>query len=123
MATGTVKWFSNDKGYGFIAPDDKGEDVFVDFSAIGGAGFRSLAEGAKVEYEVGEARRGRRHATSPSSLPSERPSPPAPSMDPALSPAPHYSVRRSVSNGSTRRVRKLVRGALERPARIACTSF
>jgi len=52
MATGTVKWFSNDKGYGFIAPDDGGKDVFVHHTAIRGECFKSLAEGAKVDYEV-----------------------------------------------------------------------
>ena len=58
MATGTVKWFSNDKGYGFIAPDDGSKDVFVHHSAIAGAGYKSLAEGAKVEYEVEEGPKG-----------------------------------------------------------------
>ena len=51
MATGTVKWFSDDKGYGFITPDDSGKDLFVHHNDIEGEGFKSLAEGAKVSYE------------------------------------------------------------------------
>ena len=58
MATGTVKWFSDEKGYGFVTPDDGSKDVFVHFSSIQGEGFRSLAEGAKVEYEVTEGAKG-----------------------------------------------------------------
>jgi len=58
MATGTVKWFSNDKGYGFIAQDGGGNDVFVHHSAITGEGYKSLDEGAKVEYEVEEGPKG-----------------------------------------------------------------
>jgi CspA family cold shock protein len=52
MATGTVKWFNDDKGFGFITPDDQSKDLFVHHSAIGGSGFKSLAEGAKVSYEA-----------------------------------------------------------------------
>lgn len=51
MATGTVKWFSDDKGFGFITPDDKSADLFVHHSTIVGDGYRSLAEGAKVSFE------------------------------------------------------------------------
>jgi CspA family cold shock protein len=52
MPEGTVKWFSDDKGYGFITPDDAGKDLFVHHSAIQGNGFKSLTEGARVSYEA-----------------------------------------------------------------------
>jgi cold shock CspA family protein len=58
MPTGVVKWFSDEKGFGFITPDDGGQDAFVHFSAIVGDGFRTLAEGARVEYELGEGPKG-----------------------------------------------------------------
>ncbi|MDA3629121.1 cold-shock protein, partial [Saccharopolyspora sp. WRP15-2] len=52
MAQGTVKWFNSEKGFGFIAPDDGGPDVFVHYSAIDSSGFRELSEDQKVTYEV-----------------------------------------------------------------------
>src|SRR5690242_19012324 len=58
MATGTVKWFSDDKGFGFITPDDGGRDLFVHFTGIVGDGYRSLAEGTKVSYEAEEGPKG-----------------------------------------------------------------
>jgi CspA family cold shock protein len=58
MATGTVKWGNDDKGYGFITPDDAGMDLFVHHSAIAGSGSKSLAEGAKVSYEPEQGPKG-----------------------------------------------------------------
>ena len=58
MASGTVKWFNDSKGYGFIQPEDGGKDVFVHFSQIAGEGFKTLTEGAKVEFETREGAKG-----------------------------------------------------------------
>jgi CspA family cold shock protein len=58
MATGTVKWFNDAKGYGFIQPADGGKDLFVHHSQIAGEGFKTLAEGAKVEFETREGTKG-----------------------------------------------------------------
>jgi CspA family cold shock protein len=58
MASGTVKWFSDDKGFGFITPDEGGRDLFVHFSGILGDGYRSLPEGAKVTYDEENGEKG-----------------------------------------------------------------
>ena len=63
MSTGTEKWFNDAKGFGFITPDDGGKDLFVHFSSIQGSGFKTLAEGQKVQFEVGQGPKGP-HATN-----------------------------------------------------------
>jgi CspA family cold shock protein len=59
MATGTVKWFNEAKGYGFITPDEKGEDLFAHFSAISMSGFKTLKEGQRVSFEVTTGPKGK----------------------------------------------------------------
>ena len=56
--TGTVKWFNNDKGFGFIAPEDGSKDIFVHHTAIQGSGYKSLDEGEKVEFDVAQGQKG-----------------------------------------------------------------
>ena len=68
MATGTVKWFNSEKGYGFIQPDQGGADVFVHISAVERASIRNLAEGQKVNYEVVQDRRSGKFAADNLSL-------------------------------------------------------
>jgi CspA family cold shock protein len=58
MPQGTVKWFNDEKGYGFISPDDGGEDLFVHHTGIAGSGFKSLDEGEKVSYEATRGKQG-----------------------------------------------------------------
>ncbi|MEV6348936.1 cold-shock protein [Actinoplanes sp. NPDC051851] len=58
MVTGTVKWFNSDKGFGFIAQDGGGADVFAHFSAIAASGFRSLEENQRVEFEITQGQKG-----------------------------------------------------------------
>lgn len=64
MPTGTVKWFNTTKGYGFIAPDDGGKDIFVHISAVQRSGLQGLTENQKVEFELAESRDGRKMAGS-----------------------------------------------------------
>ncbi len=85
MATGTVKWFSNEKGYGFIAPDGGGDDIFVHFSAISGSGYRSLEEGQSVSFEVTVGQKGKQ--AQDVKVTTGGPAP-APAPKPAAAPAP-----------------------------------
>jgi len=70
MVTGTVKWFNNAKGYGFVTPDEGGQDIFIHFSAITMDGYKTLKEGQKVQFELQEGPKGLHAAnlqTTPSS--------------------------------------------------------
>jgi cold shock protein len=58
MATGTVKWFSDEKGFGFITPDEPGKDLFVHHTGIQGSGFKTLSDGARVSYDAEEGPKG-----------------------------------------------------------------
>ena len=62
MEHGTVKWFNNEKGFGFITPDQGGEDLFAHFSAIQGGGFKSLAENQKVSFDIVDGPKGKQAA-------------------------------------------------------------
>ncbi len=64
MATGTVKWFNDAKGYGFITPDEGGEDVFAHFSAIQMGGFKTLKEGQRVTYDLADGPKGKKQAAN-----------------------------------------------------------
>jgi CspA family cold shock protein len=64
MATGTVKWFNDAKGFGFIKPDDGGEDLFAHFSGINMPGFKTLAEGQRVSFDVTDGNRGKKQASN-----------------------------------------------------------
>ena len=64
MATGTVKWFNDAKGFGFITPDGGGEDLFAHFSAINMSGFKSLKEGQKVTFDITDGNKGKKQASN-----------------------------------------------------------
>jgi cold shock protein len=64
MATGTVKWFNDSKGFGFITPDGGGEDLFAHFSAINMSGFKTLKEGQKVSFDITDGNKGKKQASN-----------------------------------------------------------
>jgi CspA family cold shock protein len=83
---GTVKWFDGEKGYGFISPDEGGEDLLVHYSGIEGGGFKSLDEGDKVTYEAGRGRRGPQAEKGRLTAPRAAPRTPSPASAPSAAP-------------------------------------
>jgi len=88
MPQGTVKWFNDAKGFGFIQPDGGGPDAFAHFSAIQGEGFKSLKEGARVSFELTEGAKGLMAAHILADATPAQPSPPAQAADAGPSPTP-----------------------------------
>jgi cold shock protein len=111
MATGTVKWFNDSKGFGFITPDGGGEDLFAHFSAINMPGFKTLKEGQKVSFEVTQGNKGKKQASNIQAVeqntPLKKPGL-APgfflalrlSLEPGLSGKPHPCLRRNDTRAS-----------------------
>jgi CspA family cold shock protein len=135
MATGRVKWFNAEKGFGFIIPDDGSKELFVHFSAIRGTGYRSLEEGARVDFEVGQSPKGphARNVTrvdtvpapsaargeavafhSYSFVPPERPSRMQPELGGALASGDGRRRHRSFEDGEPRKRRERERGSRRR---------
>ena len=106
MTTGTVKWFSSEKGYGFITPDDGSADVFVHFSAIAGEGYRNLDEGQKVEFETTSGPKG----------------PQAASVKLASEPTPKESLEGGGPPITSQPSRPPVKGALQLQHKTACVA-
>ncbi len=92
MPQGTIKWFDGGKGYGFVSPDEGGGDLFVHHSSILGGDFKSLEEGEKVSYEIGQGKKGPQAESvrrlSPPPVPTRSPAPRTPARGPASSSSP-----------------------------------
>src|SRR3954465_4077462 len=99
MATGTVKWFNDDKGFGFITPDEGGKDLFVHHSAINANGFRTLAEGARVSYDPEAGDKG----------------PKAVNVNTLWAPEPHPSFAKAPPRAGPSSFRAAVAAPLRRP--------
>ena len=122
MATGTVKWFSDDKGFGFITPDDESKDLFVHHSAIVGDGYRSLPEGAKVSYDAEAGDKGPK-ATNVSCLAAPRPPVARAAGRPSRSPRHAHGARRHSDDSSPSSTRRWIasRTYSSRSSRSLCS--
>lgn len=95
MATGTVKWFNNAKGYGFVLSEDKGDDLFIHYSSIQMDGYKSLKAGQEVEYDVQEGPKGLHAVNIRSTAAPIESTPAAASTDPAASQTPEDDLTRN----------------------------